>query len=287
MADSPWIVDVDETNFEEEVLVRSQEALVLVDFWAEWCGPCKRLGPLLEAEVARRGGAVRLAKIDVDKNQHIAAQFQVQSIPFVAALYQGQMVDEFMGLVPAPQLEAMIDRLLPPELAALASGGGAPAELPASEEELQAILVETPRDPLANLALAELHLERGQDAQAKARIDAVDPKKSDDHRDQIERLSALLVLRRLAAEAGEPDALRAAHQAAPADPQAAYRLGCALAGAGEYAEALALLLSAAERDKALLKSHVREAMVNCFYALGPRDPLSDKYRDELTNLLFA
>ena len=113
------IKDVTEANFMADVIDASNEVPVIVDFWATWCGPCKTLGPMLEAAVTAAKGKVRMVKVDVDQNQRIAAQLRIQSIPTVYAFWQGQPVDGFQGAVPASELKAFIERV-----SALAGDGG-------------------------------------------------------------------------------------------------------------------------------------------------------------------
>ncbi|HMT04537.1 MAG TPA: thioredoxin [Solirubrobacterales bacterium] len=107
------VKDVTEATFQQEVVERSREIPVVVDFWAEWCGPCRTLGPAIEKAVADREGKVELAKVDVDSNQQLAAAFQVQGIPAVKAFVNGEMVDEFTGALPPAQIEAFLDRVVP------------------------------------------------------------------------------------------------------------------------------------------------------------------------------
>lgn len=107
------IKDVTEATFRQDVVERSKEVPVVVDFWAEWCGPCRTLGPAIEAAVTARGGKVELAKVDVDSNQQLATTFRVQGIPAVKAFVDGEMVDEFTGALPPAQIEAFLDRIIP------------------------------------------------------------------------------------------------------------------------------------------------------------------------------
>jgi putative thioredoxin len=154
--------DVGEADFQQQVIERSKEVPVVVDFWAEWCGPCRQLGPAIEAAVTAREGKVELAKVDVDSNQQLAGTFRVQGIPAVKAFRDGQVVDEFTGALPSAQIEAFLDRIVPSEAelaarAAIESG---------DEDSLREAVRTDPRNPEATASLARLLLARGDYAEA-------------------------------------------------------------------------------------------------------------------------
>ena len=147
------IFDADETTFERDVLERSGERPVVVDFWAEWCGPCRQLTPALEAAATAREGKIDLAKVDTDANQRLAAAFRIQGIPAVKAFKDGAIADEFTGAIPPAAVERFFDSLLPSEADALVEAGG--------EEELRRALELEPTRADAGVALAGLLRERG------------------------------------------------------------------------------------------------------------------------------
>ncbi|HEX2274737.1 MAG TPA: tetratricopeptide repeat protein [Acidimicrobiales bacterium] len=149
------MIDVTDATFQRDVLDRSAQVPVVVDLWAEWCGPCRTLGPILERAVAASDGAVELAKVDVDRNPEVAAAFGVQSIPAVFAIRDGKVVDSFIGAVPERTVQEFVARLAP--------GRSAADELVARGDEasLRAALELQPDHPGAVVALAELLVEKG------------------------------------------------------------------------------------------------------------------------------
>ena len=151
-------VDVDQASFERDVIERSHEVPVVVDFWAEWCGPCRALGPVIEQAVADRDGSVELAKVDTDANQALAASFGIQGIPAVKAFKDGRVVAEFTGAQPKPAVERFLDSLLPREADGLIAAGDEPSLRRALELE--------PGRADAAIPLARLLAERGEDEEA-------------------------------------------------------------------------------------------------------------------------
>jgi putative thioredoxin len=152
------IFDTTEATFQQDVIDRSHERPVVVDFWAEWCAPCRQLTPVLEKLVTEREGQVDLAKLDTDANQQIAAAFRIQGIPAVKAFKDGRVVAEFVGAQPPPNVERFLDALLPSEADGLVAAG--------DEQSLRDALALEPGRADAAVALARLLHERGEDDEA-------------------------------------------------------------------------------------------------------------------------
>ena len=283
---SPWILDADEATFQTEVVERSRQLLIVVDFWAEWCQPCRLLGPILEKLAVEYDGKFLLAKADVDKMPNIAAGFGVQSIPAVYALREGDLLDSFIGLLPEPQLRAWIDRLLPSPAEMLVSEA---RRLEASDPDAAAAKYAEagrlePNLAAAKIALADLLLRRGRAAESQAILDELE--KRGFLEPEAEKLKAQLHLHQRSDNPIDLDALRARAAANPADLQARLDLAEALAASNQYAEALDVALSVVETHKKEFVDRARQLMVDVFRLLGEESELTLDYRRRLSTALY-
>ena len=285
-----------DASFMADVIEASKEAAVIVDFQAEWCGPCKTLGPALEAAVRNAGGKAKLVKIDIDQNPQFASQLRVQSIPAVFAFVGGQPVDGFMGAVPPSEAQAFVDKV-----AAMGAGGeqGAAIEqaLDAAEEMLAqgaaadaletfaAVLGEEPANARAVAGLAKSFAAAGQEDQALAALDGAPAEIAEDP--LIVGARAQIELSRQAADAGETDELRARLEADPADHQARLDLAVALLGAGDAEGAVDELLELFRRDREWNEEAAKTQLFKVFESLGDKDPIALKGRRRLSSMIFA
>jgi putative thioredoxin len=286
VSQSPWVLDVAEKDFEREVIERSREKPIVVDFWAPWCGPCRMLGPILERLVQERNGEVILAKVNTDEAQNLAMHFGIQAIPAVKAFRDGHPVLEFEGLLPEEHLRGFLDQLRPTEADQLVSQAGSlEAQQPAEAEKLYRRALEQDKNHEgAIVGLVRTQIAQDRDSEARELLERIGP--GGGQGAEYERLDALLFIREKCRPFADATSARKRLEAEPDNAERRYELGCSVAFAGKYPDALEQLLAAAERDPKQARTAVRELMVKIFYVVGARSPLADEYRDKLSRLLY-
>lgn len=277
MTPSEFIIDVTEADFEYQVVAFSQETPVVVDFWAEWCVPCKVLSPQLEMLAEEGAGSFRLAKIDVDANPNLAVRFNVRGIPSVKAFRDGQVVAEFTGLQPEARLREFVRALAPSKAdlllvkaQTLLDGGKAAS----AETEYRKVLEDSPENPAGLLGLVKSLLLQGRVNEAEPLIDSFPASK--EYR-SIENLQPLVrsMLAMREAPVDDEDPLLPAYQNA-----------LRLAGRGNRLAAMDGLLDILRQDKHYRHDEARRAMVGLFELLNPEDEQTRQYRREFASVVF-
>jgi putative thioredoxin len=291
------IKDATDATFMQDVIEASRETPVIVDFWATWCGPCKQLGPALEKAVRAAGGAVKLVKIDVDKNPMIAQQLRIQSIPTVYAFVGGRPADGFQGALPESQIKQFVDKLIK-------AGGGEPKASPVEEalEQAQALVAagehaeagmlyaqivdHEPDNLRARAGLARCLVEAGKLDQARQALEGLDDRQTAD-KGISAALAALDLAEKAAGAAGALDAAKARVEADAADHQARFDLALALYAGGEREAAIDALIEIVRREREWNDQAARKQLLQFFEAMGPTDPLTLQGRRKLSSLLFS
>ncbi len=272
----PLVDDVTEAQFEQAVLSRSRTVPVVVDFWAEWCAPCRVLGPVLEREVTALGGRVELAKVDVDRAQALAARFRVQGIPAVMAFRDGAVVSDFVGARDAAFVRQWLAGLAP-------SASRLALAAAASIAELEPLVDDAEVGPEAVLRLAALELETGNLARVQALLERAPAR--GELATKTEALRHQLGLAVDAAELGGEAGARARLASNANDVEAAYALGAALAAKADWRNALEAFLGVVSRDRAFRDDGARKAMLVVFERLGPQHELTRDFRRRLQIVL--
>ena len=287
--ESAHIKDGSDATFMADVIEASQITPVIVDFWATWCGPCKQLGPALEKAVEAAKGAVKLVKIDVDKNPAIAGQLRIQSIPTVYAFVAGRPVDGFQGALPDSQVKQFVERLIGPaepaeidDVLALATESLQLGDLGGAAQAYAQALQIDPTNVKAIAGMARLYLQNG-DAERAGELIAMAPADAKD----AELDSVRTAIKLAGAASSETAALDQRLQANPDDHEARLELAKALAARGAYDEAADQLLHIIQRDREWNDQAARKQLLEVFEAAGPMSEVAKQGRKRLSAILFS
>ena len=271
-------IDVNEVNFEYEVITFSKNVPVLVDFWAEWCQPCKSLSPILERLVTEAKGRLRLAKVNIDQNPNLARQFYVRSIPTVKAFIEGQVAGEFVGAQPEGRVREFISKLTPPGLVDLDLEKGQSMLLShqwsEAEKILRSTLSQIPDSATARLGLAKSLLAQDKPDEALGYLDEI-PDSRELHTAELLKPFALAL-----------QCLNKDELPENSDIDAVFRNSLRLAGQSKFPLALDGLLDILRQDKHYHDKLTRDVILGILELMGNEDPQTREYRSELASALF-
>jgi putative thioredoxin len=285
MADSPFIVEINENNYEQIVLQGSQQVPVLVDFWASWCQPCQILMPVLAKLAEEYNGRFILAKLNTEEQQAIAAQHDIRSIPAVKLFKNGAPVDEFTGALPEAQIRAFLDKHLPrasdgtvAEAEQKMLAGDIPGALALLEQAHKA----DPGNPRIVAVMAQVHAQNGDPAAAEQLLDELPP--DEQEQPDIRQLRAMLFFAAIAADAAPEPSLISRLEADPDDSAARYALAANQINNHDAENALENLLLVMQKDRKFGDDAARAALLKIFDMLSD-DPAVTRYRARMFNLL--
>lgn len=278
MTPSDFIVDVSEADFEYEVLSYSQNTPVVVDFWAEWCQPCKTLGPILEQLAHDAAGSFRLARVDVDANPNLALRYGVRSIPTVKAISQGQVVSEFAGAQPEARVREFVERLGPPSEAALslekAKSLLASHDWAKAEEIFRKLEEQDQNNPVVLLGLVKAMLAQGKSGESLFILNYFPASHEYNTAELLHPLAEAMMQ-------NEKNQLPAEN-----DLDSAFCNSIRLAQRGNLLAAMDGLLDILRQEKHYRQDKARQVFLGILELFGPDDPDGKQYRKELTAVLF-
>jgi putative thioredoxin len=289
MSDTPYIFDVTDASFQQLVLENSFHKPVLVDFWAEWCAPCKALMPMLAKIAEEYRGELLLAKVNCDVEQMVVAQLGIRSLPTVVLFKDGQPVDGFAGAQPEAQIRALLAPHVaqPPaeegDLLELAQARFAAGEVSAAEELLKQLLTEYNQNATALILYARCLAERGELAEAETVLNAV---KEDGHKLELAAARAQIAFLRLVVSMPEPAELKTRLAQNPEDDEATWQLAIHLLARQQYEPAMDALLRLFMRNRSWNDDQARKTLLQVFDLLGKDHPLVTTYRRRLYQAIY-